>query len=289
MAKIKTTAIVDAISGKVNGTVFSRNRGGAYMRSKGVTKFKSGSELGDSVNALGVTTVQSGSPQGEVIALLVSFSKKWQNLPADSRIAFNASVDRFQRSDVFGDMKTPTGAQVYTRLNVISSTLAAKRKVKTNALDEITQPPFAPYLPAITQAGFSITAGDSTALPAVDTNITLFAGAPVDFVQGLNEFVAILVEATVPMSAGISKVNDSDFRQIWVDNSTIHSTGSMGSGYALADTDQSFTAAYQERFGAIDGGLNNSIRGKKVFIRLTFVSPITGFKAQSQVFSSLID
>lgn len=35
MALIKTTAIVDAISGKLQGTVFAKNKGGDYMRGRG--------------------------------------------------------------------------------------------------------------------------------------------------------------------------------------------------------------------------------------------------------------
>ncbi len=34
MAKIKMTAIVADIRNKLNGTVFAKNRGGAYMRTK---------------------------------------------------------------------------------------------------------------------------------------------------------------------------------------------------------------------------------------------------------------
>jgi hypothetical protein len=229
MAKIKTTAVVDAISGKLNGTVFSRNRGGAYMRSKGVIKFKAGSELADSVN-LGAPTVQSGSPQSAAQAILSGVSSAWRGLTGNERIAFNNAVTDWQRTDVFGDLRSPTGAQLFTRLNATQLNLAQYRTSTANALAPINVPPALriPLIPVV-DAVFRIVMGDSVIIGQPEPIMTLFAGLP-NGVATLSDDIAMLVEMSRPMSAGISKVSDSDFRQFYVDNSAANSTGPFGTG-----------------------------------------------------------
>ena len=62
MAKIKLSAIVSEMRGKLNGSVFSKNRGGAYIRTK-------------------VTPVNPQSlAQGLVRATLTNLSQAWRGL-----------------------------------------------------------------------------------------------------------------------------------------------------------------------------------------------------------------
>lgn len=100
MAKIKLSAIVSQMSGKLNGSVFAKNRGGAYIRTK-------------------VTPVNPQSTaQMAVRAALTSLSQSWRGLTADQRAAWNAAVSNFTSTDIFGDIKTPSGINLYNKLNL---------------------------------------------------------------------------------------------------------------------------------------------------------------------------
>lgn len=297
MAKIKTTAFLDAISGKVNGTVFSRNRSGAYVRSKGVIKFKAGSELADSVNLSG-PTVQTGSAQGAQISILSTLSKKWGGvLTGDQRIAFNNAVDSWQRTDVFGDLKTPTGFNLFTRLNATQLSLLQHVSGLMVPVPPINTPPLALIpLIGVVDAVFSITMGDATASPdPIVPNMILFGGNP-NGVMGLSEQMGFLIEMTRPMSAGKSKVFDSDFRQVRVDASTNRTTGAFGTGYALSADNSGVGSVtplvedYIAKFGLdFDENSNPSLVGSKIFVRITPVSLIQGTKGQPQLFSCLVE
>lgn len=285
MAKIKTTAFMDAISGKVNGTVFSRNRGGAYVRSKGVIKFKAGSELADSVNLGGSPTVQSGSAQGAAISILSSVSKQWRGLTGEQRIAFNNAVEDWQRTDVFGDLRSPTGSQLFTRLNATQLNLMQHRADMLPVAMIDTPPVLRFPLIGVEDAAFMITMAD-----AVDpANMVLFGGSP-NGVANLSDDIAMLVEMTRPMSAGISKVGDSDFRQIYVDNTSAKTTGPYGTGYSLNSAQYpGVLPLYIDRFGVdFDSVTNPSLAGAKIFVRITPVSVTQGTKGQPQLFSALV-
>lgn len=100
MAKIKLGAIVVAMSGKLGGHVFARNNGGAYMRTK--------------TTPLNPQTVF----QTAIRALFAQISTAWGALTASQRQSWRDAVDSFTRTDVFGDLKSPTGKALYQRLNM---------------------------------------------------------------------------------------------------------------------------------------------------------------------------
>lgn len=291
MAKIKLTAFMDGISGKINGTVFSSNRGGAYARSKGkVTKFKAGSDLSDTVNLGGVPTVQSASPQSAVLAIMSGVSKAWSGLTGVQRTAWNNAVEDWKSTDVFGDARTPSGSQLYTKLNSTRLNLMNHRKNMATQIREIKTPPIIkfPLIP-LESAHFLVVAGDSGAVPAVAGTMILFGGSALG-VTPLSDENAFLIEMTRPMSAGKYSVGDSDFRQIWVDNETPRTTGAMGTGYSFnGDIQTGLLSAYKARFGVdLDIVTNPEIVGSKIFVRITPVSLKQGTKGVGQVFSCLI-
>lgn len=291
MAKIKLTAFMDGISGKINGTVFSTNRGGAYARSKGkVTKFKAGSDLSDTVNLGGVPTVQAGSPQSAVLAILSGVSKSWSALAGFRRTAWNNAVQDWQSTDVFGDARTPSGSQLYTKLNSTRLNLMNHRLDMTTQVRNITMPPILRFpLVPLESAHFLVVVGDSSAVPAVAPVMTLFGGSQ-SGVTPLSNDNAFLIEMTRPMSAGKYAVGNSDFRQIWVDNQTARTSSYMGSGYAFNnDTADGLLQTYQARFGVdLDVVTNPGIIGSKIFVRITPVSLTQGTKGVGQVFSCLL-
>ena len=85
--------------GKINGHVASKNRSGAYARTK-------------------VTPVNpQTSFQQNARALLTLLSQSWRALGAARIAGWNTAVGGFARTDIFGDLRNPTGKNLYTRLN----------------------------------------------------------------------------------------------------------------------------------------------------------------------------
>lgn len=100
MAKIKFGMFMTDARGKVGGQVFSKNRGGAYVRTK-VTP------------ANGQTARQSFVRQ-----LLGAISQSWSGLPQSARDSFDGAVAQWSKTDIFGDIRNPTGKNLFTRLNI---------------------------------------------------------------------------------------------------------------------------------------------------------------------------
>lgn len=100
MAKIKFGMFMTDARGKVGGTVFSKNRAGAYVRTK-VTP------------ANGQTARQSFVRQ-----LLGAISQSWSGLTQSARDSFDGAVAQWSKTDIFGDIRNPTGKNLFTRLNI---------------------------------------------------------------------------------------------------------------------------------------------------------------------------
>lgn len=97
--KCKFGAIVVAGRGKIGGHVASRNRAGSYFRTK-VTPVNPG------------TTYQVGARNR-----LAGISTAWRALTAAQRTAWNAAVADYARTDIFGDIRNPSGFNLYQKLN----------------------------------------------------------------------------------------------------------------------------------------------------------------------------
>lgn len=97
--KMKFGALVVDGRGKIGGHVASKNRAGAYLRTK-------------------VTPVNpQTSYQLGVRNRLTGFSQGWRSLTQAQRDAWNAAISDFARTDIFGDLQKPTGFNLYQRLN----------------------------------------------------------------------------------------------------------------------------------------------------------------------------
>lgn len=99
MAKIKFGMMMTDARGKLGGQVFSRNKGGAYVRTK-VTP----------------TNPQTPDQQG-ARALFGSISQGWSGLTENERQAWRGAVEEWKGTDIFGDLLAPTGKELYQRLN----------------------------------------------------------------------------------------------------------------------------------------------------------------------------
>jgi len=125
--KIKFGAIVVAGSGKIGGHVASKNRGGAYLRTK-VTP-----------------TNPNTSSQNASRSLLGSLSTGWSGLQESQRNGWNGAVNDYASTDIFGDIKNPSGINLYVKLNAnlaksgqaFISDAPAKKAVAYSALESV--------------------------------------------------------------------------------------------------------------------------------------------------------
>lgn len=168
MAKILFTAFLADMRGKVAGTVFSKNRGGAYARTK-VTP-----------------TNPKTLAQNAVRSILVGFSQGWRALTAAQRTAWNAAVGSFPRTNVFGNPKTLSGHQLYVGLN---AQLSAGNAVG------ISTPPTPTGAPAVTVLTGAAAAGAGTFTATFDPD-PIPAGS------------ALILDATEQVSPGRSNLNN---------------------------------------------------------------------------------
>jgi len=212
MAKIKLSAIVSEMRGKLNGSVFAKNRGGAYVRTK-------------------VTPVNpSTAAQTTVRAALTSFSQAWRNLTQAQRDAWNGAVSNFTGTDIFGDIKTPSGINLYNKLNLNLANISEP---------SLLVPPTPGTVGYLSDLVLSIADGANTMTLAATLN---------DLTAGQK----IVVEATEQLSAGIENAN-SKFAKIAV------LAGTSTSPFNLY-------AAYEAKFGAPVAGKKIFVRVKAVEI-----------------------
>lgn len=176
--KAKFGSIVVAGSGKIGGHVASRNRAGSYFRTK-------------------VTPVNPSSVAQQAIRnRLTGISQAWKALTAAQRLAWNAAVGDYSRTDVFGDIRNPSGFNLYQRLN---------NNLLTIGESVITVPPVPGSVLAITACSLAVVTGTPamtlTFAPAIGSanSIKLFATAPVSqgksFVKSEYRLIGILSES----------------------------------------------------------------------------------------------
>lgn len=206
MAKIKWGALVVDGRNKIGGHVLSKNRAGAYMRTK-VTP----------VNPQ--TTFQSA-----VRALFTSLSQGWRSLTQAQRDAWNAAVSNFTSTDIFGDLKTPTGKNLYQRLNTNLSTVSVAA---------ITVPPLPVGVPAVDT--LSAVADESASTLAVTFTPT---PVPAD--------TAFVLECTPQVSPGREFLKNQ-YRILAVIDAAAASPYAAG-------------AAYEARFGELVEGQRIGVR-----------------------------
>ena len=170
--KVKWGQIISEGRGKLGGLVASRNRSGSYMRTK----------------------VSPSNPQSvaqtEVRNYLTSVSQAWRGLTSAQRLAWNNAVASFKSTNIFGDGVTPSGFNLYSRLN---------QNLKLIGASVITTPPLPANVPAFTSC---------TITPDFTTGDFEVAFAP-----AIGATENVLVYATPGVSAGKSFVK-SEYRLI---------------------------------------------------------------------------
>lgn len=215
--KIKWGALVVDGRGKLGGHVAAQNRGGSYLRTK-VTPSNPQS------------TFQTG-----VRNLFGSISAGWSDLTAEQRNAWNNAVDSWKKTNIFGDLKIPSGKALYQRLN---------QQAQVVGYSDLTTPPVKEDLPPSNVTAVAI---DTTAETITATGLY----------NGTNATVQVFSSGVV--SAGTSFVKNL-MRVIG------HSGGSA------YDPSQAYTD-YVARFGAPGAGEKIFI-GFKVVLPTGQASPL---------------
>jgi len=183
--KAKFGAIIVAGSGKIGGHVASRNRAGAYIRTK--------------VSPVNPSTTS----QSAVRNRLTGLSQVWRSLTAAQSAAWYSAVGDYAKTDVFGDLRNPSGFNLYQRLN--NNLL----NVGEAAIDVPPVPgsvhSFAAFTAAIVTGTPGMALTFSAAIPATD-KVKLFATAPMSqgksFVKAEYRQIGVLTSAsTSPFAA----------------------------------------------------------------------------------------
>lgn len=220
--KIKFGAIVTEGRGKLGGHVFSKNAGGAFMRTK--------------VTPSNPQTAR----QTTVRALFGSIASAWSGLSATAIAQWNEAVSDWTTTNVFGDLKKPTGKALFQRLN---------NQAQSAGLSAVTSVPTKLALPD----------DPITAVP-------IGVGATTLALTGANTDAAtqVVVWGATPVSAGTKNVK-TKLRQLYA---------VAGDSYSATDA----FAAYEAKFGTIATGQNIFI-GVKYVLASGQASPMQVVKA----------
>jgi hypothetical protein len=177
MAKVLFTAVVADMRNKLNGSVFSKNRYGGYVRTK-------------------VTPVNpQTTAQANVRNRLATNSQAWRGLTEAERQSWIDAAPSFPMIDIFGNSKILSGSALYVKLNnnlvnisvTPIATAPAPTAIPSFILGTLTS---AEGVPALS---VTWTAPDLTATQKVVFQATPNVGAGISFVK--NKFRQIAVVA----------------------------------------------------------------------------------------------
>jgi len=215
---LKFGMIVTDGRNKLGGHVLSKNRGGNYARTK-------------------VTPVNPQTTyQAAVRQAFTSFSQGWRGLTAAQRLAWNSAVTNFQRTNIFGDLKSPSGFNLFQRLNNVLQSIG---------INSLSLPPLPSSVADIYATGVTATIGSpSLSLSLNDdvpsgTSIKIFATPPLSpgksFVKNQYRFIgakAFGAESPVDiLSLYIAKFGSLGEigQQIWIKSKAVNeNTGQVG-------------------------------------------------------------
>lgn len=248
MALVKFTAVVDAMSGKLNGTVFAKNKGGAYVRSRGQ-----------------VSNPQTLAQQA-VRAAFGAISRMWSALTGAQREAWNAAADGRTYTNRLGDIKKLTGKAYFQQVN---------QNLQVVGKDPINSPrPSAPisYINVVNDP-LSADSNEDGELQDVDFEFQYVVD------RDYPDNTLFVLEATPQLNPGIDNANTA-FRNIAVSKET-RATPQLLVPADFATGSKTLVQALTERFGEY-------LPGSKIQMRIRGINPVTGeasvaYKAQAIV------
>lgn len=181
--KAKFGAVVVDGRGKIGGHVASKNRSGSYFRTK-------------------VTPVNPRSvDQGISRSRLSTYAQAWRGLTEAQRAAWNAAVKDFSKTNIFGDLVSPTGLNLYVKLNVNLAIAGGAA---------LTEPPAVSEVSTVFLDSISFTAApdgiELNILAPVPANTAMVVRMTEGFSQGISFFSNKLRVITVVAPAQASPV-----------------------------------------------------------------------------------
>lgn len=219
--KIKWGMMMTDGRGKLGGQVASKNRAGAYIRTK-------------------VTPVNPRTTEQQAIrSLFGTIASAWRSLTQAQVNSWNEATEFWQKTDVFGDLKKPSGFALFQRLN--TGLLA---NIPTSAM--LVNAPQPDEVPSVTEVTSEYTAGESPTFILQWSHESL-AVDPEDYV--------VQIRATPPMPVGRT-YHANMLRNVVVGE--------------LENDTYNLTTAYPDRFGRFPEV------GENVFIEVRVVSKNTG-------------
>lgn len=204
--KLKFGAIVTDGRGKIGGHVASKNRSGAYLRTK--------------VTPSNPNTVA----QVQVRSILASLSQSWSLLTDGQRKGWNEAVKEWGTTDIFGDIKNPSGINLYVKIN--ANLMSVGRPSLSDAPSKME-------VPQSVIVGGVLSLGTDSVVISMNNNLA-------------NSYAA-LVRATPALSAGVSFVK-SQFRVIGysdVNNNTIELLGDYSAKFGTPSVGANIYASVQ--------------------------------------------
>jgi hypothetical protein len=220
--KIKWGALVVDGRGKIGGQIASKNGAGAYMKNK--------------VTPSNPQTAR----QTAVRALFGAISAGWSALTTAQIAGWNGAVADWTNTNIFGDLKKPSGKALFQRLN---------NQAQSAGLSAVLTAPGKLDMPNSPVTAVPIGVAATTLdLSGADTSAS----------------TQVVVWATPPVSAGTKNVK-TKLRQIYA---------VAGDSYVAADA---FTA-YEAKYGTIEVGQNIFV-GVKYVLANGQASPLQVQKA----------
>jgi len=178
--KTKFGAIIVAGSGKVGGHVASKNKSGSYIRTK----------------------VTPSNPQSlaqlAVRGQFTSNTKAWGALTDAQRASWNAAAQSYKGSNVFGDSVTPSGFNLFVKLN--GNLLNIGEAIILTAPENIGAEPLSSLAATANHTTHAVTLTFAPAIAATDKMVVM-ATAPQQpgksFVKNLYKKVGVYDTADV--------------------------------------------------------------------------------------------
>lgn len=183
MAKIKFGMMMTDARGKLGGQVFSKNRAGAYVRTK--------------VTPSNPRTIS----QMESRSILGTLSAGWNALTDAQRASFNNAVNAWQKTNIFGDMVKPTGKNLYTSLN--KNLLQANLSPVNVAPQKMDLPALTGFVPTfdLTESEINLDIANVPAGVVLQVSATPTLNAGVNYVSGKARVISYISAGAVSATA----------------------------------------------------------------------------------------
>lgn len=174
--KIQYSALVSATSGKLNGSVASHNKGGAYLRNKGL-----------------VTNPQTVSQQSNRMRF-GSLSQLWRGLTPSQRQTWTEMAPSYPYQDKLQQTRILSGSQLFVKLNQVLLSY-------TGTYNTVAPSPM--QLPAIYASEFEVNRDLTPATPGQDMVFNTLA-VGYNFSGTVNNNYSVIIMASPGISPGIS-------------------------------------------------------------------------------------